>query len=150
MIINDSNINSKMLFIIKTAKDLYDKTIEDSAKKCKISKKEADILLFFSNNKQFDNASSVVLYRGFSKAYVSKALTLLEKRGLVELVGDSNDKRCQHVIIKKEANKKIKILKDGQRQFFETLREGITEEEFLLHVSIIEKISKNIIKKMKG
>ena len=96
---NNDKENSKILFYIKMSKELYDIMIEEEAKKCGITKQEAHVLLFFSNNPNFSNATDVVCYRGFSKAYVSKAIKSLEERKFIKIVNSDIDKRYQHILI---------------------------------------------------
>lgn len=143
-------VGSKMLFFSKISKELYEQIIEKKAKECGISKQEANVLLFFSNNKEFDKATDAVTYRGFSKAYVSKALATLIKRDFVEVYCDSIDKRYQRIIILDKANPVLSVLKEAQRDYFLSLSEGISDEEFLIHAKIIDKIAENIKNKMKG
>lgn len=147
--VND-NVNSKMLLYAKMSKELYDNMIEEEARKCGISKQEAHILLFFWNNPNFSNARDAVIYRRFSKAYVSKAIALLEGREFVSLISDSIDKRYQHIIINDKAKNVIIKLKSVQDEYYNSLKEGISSEEFITYIKVIDKIALNISKKMKG
>ncbi len=147
--INDK-VNSKMLFFSKMSKELYDSMIEKEAKRCGISRQEAHVLLFFSNNCEFSSAKDAVIYRGFSKSYVSKALSILEKRGFVKIENDDNDRRYQHIIINDSAKGILEQLRAVQKEYFLILKEGISEEDFLVHVKVIDKIADNVLNKMKG
>lgn len=149
IIMNDRN-SSKMLSFAKLSRDLYESKIGKKAKEYGISKQEADVLLFFGNNKEFDRACDAVTYRGFSKAYVSKALSLLIKRGYVDVSNDSCDKRYQRIVINDSANLLLESLRSAQDDFFSCLSEGISEEEFMIHIKVIDKIAQNIVNKMKG
>jgi len=141
---------SKMLFWAKISRELYDSTIEKAARSCGISKKEADVLLFFYNNQGFANAKDAVIYRGFSKSYVSKALTLLAKRGFITVSDDSTDKRYQKIVICDRAKPVLAFLRKVQREYFSSIHEGISEEDFLTHIKVMEKMVKNMTDKMKG
>lgn len=147
---NNDRENSKMLFYIKISKELYDSMIEDEAKRCGISKQEAHVLLFFSNNPNFSNATDVVCYRGFSKAYVSKAIKSLEERKFIKIVNSEIDKRYQHILINSIAYDIVDKLKKVQNKYFLLLKKGISDDEFSIYLKVIGKIAENVMNKMKG
>lgn len=147
---NNDKENSKILFYIKMSKELYDIMIEEEAQKCGITKQEAHVLLFFSNNPNFSNATDVVCYRGFSKAYVSKAIKSLEERKFIKIVNSDIDKRYQHILINSIAYDIVDKLKKVQNEYFLLLKNGISDKDFLIHLKVIDKIAKNVMNKMKG
>ena len=142
--------NLKMLFYIKMSKDLYDSMIEEEARKCGITKQEAHVLLFFSNNPNFSNATDAVCYRGFSKAYVSKAIKFLEERRLIKIINSDTDKRYQHILINSIAYDIVDKLKKVQNKYFLLLKKGISDDEFSIYLKVIGKIAENVMNKMKG
>ena len=142
--------NSKMLFYIKMSKDLYDSMIEEEARKCGITKQEAHVLLFFSNNPNFSNATDAVCYRGFSKVYVSKAIKFLEERRLIKIINSDTDKRYQHILINSIAYDIVDKLKKVQNKYFLLLKKGISDDEFSIYLKVIGKIAENVMNKMKG
>ena len=142
--------NSKMLFYIKMSKDLYDSMIEEEARKCGITKQEAHVLLFFSNNPNFSNATDAVCYRVFSKDYVSKAIKFLEERRLIKIINSDTDKRYQHILINSIAYDIVDKLKKVQNKYFLLLKKGISDDEFSIYLKVIGKIAENVMNKMKG
>ena len=77
-------------------------------------------------------------------------MAILSKRGLVTVFNDSHDKRYQRIVINDSANVFLDSLRDAQNEFFSCLSEGISNEEFLTHIKVIDKIAYNIINRMKG
>ena len=146
----DGRSNSKMLYFLKISRDYYERLIEEKAIECGISKQEADLLLFFSNNLEFDRACDAVNYRGFSKAYVSKALSLLSKRGFIEVCYDEFDKRYQRIVILDSANEIINELKGVQSRFYQCLHKGISKKDFETYLSVVDKIAQNVVNDMRG
>ena len=129
---------SELLYFFKKIKDEYDKKIEEAALEIALTKPEADLLLFLSNNPSYNTARDAVVYRGFSKAYVSKALNSLYKKNYISLKQDVVDKRYQHILINK-----VKILQNTQEKVFQEHTKNITEEEKKLFIEIINKMFKN-------
>lgn len=146
----DDRCNSKMLYFLKVSRDYYERLIEDKAKECGISKQEAYVLLFLSNNTEFNRACDIVNFMGFSKAYVSKAVTFLVKKGYVEVCNDDADKRYQRIIVLDKASDAIKVLKSAQNNFYSCLCKGISREEFNIYLSVVSKAVQNVINNMKG
>lgn len=143
--------NTTFFNMIKRLKDLYDSFIYRSAKECNLTKKEADVLLFLYNNKNCDTAKDIINKRGFSKAYVSKAITLLEKKRYIVIENDKLDKRYQRIRLNYDSiNEIIPVLKRTQEDFLSIITKGITNEELEIHKKIIDKIFDNIVENGKG
>lgn len=134
---------SELLYFFKKIKDEYDKKIEEAALEITLTKPEADLLLFLSNNPSYNTARDAVVYRGFSKAYVSKALNSLYKKNYISLKQDVVDKRYQHIFINENIINKVKILQNTQEKVFKEHTKNITEEEKKLFIEIINKMLKN-------
>lgn len=134
---------SELLYFFKKIKDEYDKKIEEAALEIALTKPEADLLLFLSNNPSYNTARDAVVYRGFSKAYVSKALNSLYKKNYISLKQDVVDKRYQHIFINENIINKVKILQNTQEKVFKEHTKNITEGEKKLFIEIINKMFKN-------
>lgn len=134
---------SELLYFFKKTRDEYDKKIEEAAFEIALTKPEADLLLFLSNNPSYNTARDAVVYRGFSKAYVSKALNSLYKKNYISLKKDVVDKRYLHIFINENIINKVKILQNTQEKVFQEYTKNITEEEKNLFIEIINKMVKN-------
>lgn len=135
---------SELLYFSKKSRDNYDKKIEESASEIGLTKPEADMLLFLVNNPEYNTARDAVYYRGFSKAYVSKALTLLIQKKYISIEHDVVDKRYQHITIKDNIINKVRILQNTQEEIINSYMKNITEEEKKLFIQIINKMVKNM------
>lgn len=135
---------SKLMVFMKKTKDKVDIEISKVANNIGISKQEAEVLLFLSNNSKLDRGCDMVEIRGFSKAYVSKAVGKLLKKGHISFETDEKDRRYQHIIINESAIKIIHELKKIEKIVFRNLWQGITDEERKTFYSVIEKMTNNI------
>ncbi len=134
----------KILYTIKIASDYYDRVIEDYIKNMDISKCEADILLFFYNNPSCLNAKDAVKIRGFSKSYVSKAVSSLLKKGYISIYLDNKDKRYQKLSIDSKSDELISLLAFKQQEVFKQFFNGIEKDDFNIFLSVMKKIESNI------
>ena len=134
---------TKMLYAIKHINDFYNKICTETADKCGISKAEADILIFLNNNPACDSAKDIVKLKGFSKAYVSKAVEPLLAKGLISIKVDEEDRRCQHLKITAKANPILLNLKEMQQNFFKKITDGISQEDIETHLHVINRFSEN-------
>ena len=139
----NNEVFKKLLYLSSKSQDLYSKKISSCASSCGISKAEADVLLFFGNNPEFTNACDAVNYRRFSKAYVSKALSLLAQRSFITITVNSADKRYQQISINSSAKKTLKRLQDCQISYINSIKSGISDNEFNTFVKVIDKIVDN-------
>lgn len=143
-------MNSKVEFfevlkIIRMSADNYGKIISEEAKKLGITKSEADVLLFFSNNPDCINAKDAVFNEKISKAYVSKAIALLLEKNYITLSIDEFDKRYQKIVITNNASEIVEKLNYVQQCFFKTLKSNINSNDFLKFFEVLKIIEKNIL-----
>ena len=134
--------------LAKTAK-LYELKLQPVMQKYDLLKIEIDVLMFLYNNPQFDKASDIVKIRGIAKSHVSKAIDLLYKKGLVDIIQDKMDKRIHHLIILNKANQ---IIKEGQRcqkEFYDVFFKNMSVEEIELIKSFFHKMNENVKEELK-
>ena len=141
----NNQIFRKLLYLSSKFHNLYSDVIGSCANSCGISRAEADVLLFFGNNPQFTNACDAVNYRRFSKAYVSKALSSLSKRNFITITANSNDRRYQQISINDCAKQTLEKLQDCQMDYINSLKTGISDEDFKTFIKVIDKIADNYL-----
>ena len=141
----DKKTLGKLLYLTKKSRNDFERVLEDKARECGITKPEADVLLFFSNNKEFDNAKDAVIYRGFSKSYVSQALKELEQKNYITIKVDETDKRYQHIIINECASSIVSKLHDVQKKHMTFLKRNIDPDDFKIFMKVMNQIVDNML-----
>lgn len=132
----------------KKINQLYQQMLQIEAKKLDLSSAEANVLLFLANSPERCTARDACYYRGFSKAYVSKAVEGLSRRGYLRATPTEEDRRLQWLTLQAEAQPVIAHLRDMQQAFLQTLTEGLRPEEEALLWQVMERISNNLSKKI--
>ena len=103
-----------------------------------------DILLFLNNNPQYDTAKDIVEVRGIAKSYVSKSIDKLVEKKLLSVNVDKKDRRIIHLKVESSANTVIKEALEAQKNYVDTVYNGISKEEKDILKPIIYKMIKNI------
>ena len=140
---NSIKINPFML-LLKKISELYSAMVSKAAAECCISKQEADVLCFLTNNPQYDTARDISEYRGFSRAYISKAVELLADKGFIDITIDTDDRRFQHLSISEKAEFAVKHLMHMQQQFISILKNNIDDADINLLESIMFRVTQNV------
>lgn len=138
---NDTYITS-IVKSTRRVRELYDDAISRAALQCGITKPEADVLLFLYNNPTLNTARDIVYYRGFSKAYVSKAVEPLLRRGYLTNVSDAQDRRKQLLSIS-GGEDLIERLHHAQEAFMDELTRGIPQGDLECFQRVSEEMLKN-------
>ena len=139
------NVNNSIFLIFNwKLKKSYEMMFHKASQELNLTQSEIDVLLFLSNNRQFDTASEIVRYRVMSKSMISKSVDSLHRKGLIYYVVDEDDKRCIHLKIEPEALPTVKKLQELQKDFFEILTHDISEEEYRAMKTALEKMHRNI------
>lgn len=134
---------SGFLLFAKQIGDLYAAALADAAGAVGLTKQEADVLLFLANNPELDTASDVAKYRGFSRAYVSKAVEALLGRSLIEVSVAREDRRVQRLLLAPSAREKAASLQRAQTAFFARMTQGVPQEELSVCAAVLEHMMRN-------
>ena len=138
------NNTTEVLMATSMFGKLYTKKILEVAGKYNMNKVEVDILLFLNNNPQYDTAKDIVEVRGIAKSYVSKSIDKLVEKKLISLNVDKKDRRIIHLKVESSANTVIKEALEAQKNYVDTVYNGISKEEKDILKPIIYKMIKNI------
>ena len=138
------NNTTEVLMATSMFGKLYTKKILEVASKYNMNKVEVDILLFLNNNPQYDTAKDIVEVRGIAKSYVSKSIDKLVEKKVLSLNVDKKDRRIIHLKVESSANTVIKEALEAQKNYVDTVYNGISKEEKDILKPIIYKMIKNI------
>lgn len=135
----------QLLYIIQKIKTLYEHLCADVMKKYKLTRSELDILLFLRNNPRYDTAKDIVEKRGLTKSHASMGIEKLIKKGLLDAIQDSQDKRKYHLVLLDDSKP---IIKDGlkvQRKFGKIIYKDFTDDELKQWKKYFKKMHINIL-----
>lgn len=135
-----------ILYSVKNINDLYYNLSVKVANECGITKPEADILAFLNNNPSCDTARDIVKLKGFSKAYVSKAVEALILKELIKVEIDKDDRRCQHLKLTEKSKPILIKLHDMQNEFIEKITNGIDQKNIEKYIEVMHLFSENALK----
>ena len=137
---------TEILYSVKNITDLYYNLSVEVANECGITKPEADILAFLNNNPSCDTAKDIVKLRGFSKAYVSKAVEPLILKELIKVEVDKDDRRCQHLKLTEKSKPIVIKLYNMQSEFVEKITKGIDPKDIEKYIEVMHLFSQNALK----
>ncbi len=131
-------------FILKKYNSMFD----DLSKEYKITQAEIDILAFLYNNPEYKYAQQLVDVRGISKAQVSIAIEKLVKKGLLIRKADSQNRRCNILLLTNKSDEIISKIRKIQNQFNGISKKEISEEEMEIFNKVLVQIYINLGGKM--
>lgn len=108
-----------------------------------LTKNEAIILMFLSNNQKHDKASDIIKIRGISKAHVCQSVDSLCKKGFLKTTCDKKDRRIQHLIIQESALDIVRKLNHERNSYFETIFYGLNERQKNDFIEMVKQVIKN-------
>jgi DNA-binding MarR family transcriptional regulator len=127
----------------QTAYHLYGRLFEPVLTRYGLTQMEMDILLFLSNNPQYDTAAELVAVRHLSKSQVSVSVDSLVRRGLLRRSPDSANRRVVHLAPEAAAGELVRAGQERQQLFFHTLLEGVSPEDQRRLEAILRQITDN-------
>lgn len=108
---------------------LYQVELEPVCRKFDLTRMELDILLFLANHPQFDTARDITQKRKLTKSHVSASVSRLVDQGYLSAAFEENNRKTVHLTILPASDRIIEAGREAQRQFFNALFKGFTEEE---------------------
>lgn len=130
--------------MMASAKKSYSKLLEPICREKELTRNELDVLLFLYNNPRYDRAADIVSRRGIAKSHVSLSVSTLEEKGLLVRRFDARDRRAAHLTLTPSGQEIAAEARCLQQNYFSSLYEGITREEFELWRRITQKVCDNI------
>ncbi len=137
----------ELIILSKKVHNSFEEKVSTWAKEYSLSKIEAETLVFLYYFPEKNRACDITFQRGFSKGHISKAINSLLEKKLITISLDGTDRRYQHIIIKDNAKSFIEGINALRKDYFLSLKEGLTDEEIETLLKIIRKITQNMQKK---
>ena len=109
---------------------------------------EVRVLLFFDNHGSNNTAKDLVRIFHYTKSNVSKAIDSLLLRGYLKKQYDDQDRRYIHLTVQPEAADVLEMARQCQRDMFQSVFRGISEEELQIVQKVAQKIHQNISEAM--
>lgn len=126
------------------AKKEYTRCLEPVCRDFRLTQNELAVLLFLNNNPGLDRAADIVSCRGIAKSHVSLAVSTLEARSILSRRFDASDRRACHLVLTEKGTEIAEAGTARQRQFFDALYTGISDQERAQMRAVIQKIMDNI------
>lgn len=130
--------------IMAKAQKGYARLLDPICKRYGLTRNELDVLLFLTNNPQYDRAVDIVNNRGLSKSHVSLSISGLEEKGLLQRQDDPSDKRTVHLKLTEAAAPIAETGRMAQTRFFKYLHQGVTQEQVEMMIAFARKVNENI------
>ena len=124
--------------------ELYENMVSPVCEKYELTYMEFTVLMFLTNNPQYDTATQIVKYRHLAKSHVSISIRSLQERGLVLGEHREGNHRTIHLSV---ADKARDIIADGrvaQGKFCEIVFAGFSKEEIEALHRFTEQVNRNI------
>ena len=93
------------------------------------------VLMFLSNNPDFDTARDIAYYKNSSKGLIAKSVEDLANQGYLILKKDEKDRRKIHLILSKKSKEVVERIRKCSKNFQDHLLEGVSKE----HLEILNK-----------
>ncbi len=93
------------------------------------------VLMFLSNNPDFDTARDIAYYKNISKGLIAKSVEDLANQGYLILKKDEKDRRKIHLILSKKSKEVVERIRKCSKNFQDHLLEGVSKE----HLEILNK-----------
>ena len=113
-------------------------------RKYQLTQAEIDVLMFLSNNPDFDTATDIVNRRGLTKSHVSIAVEHLVGRGYLNRVCDPENRKRIHLTVSSDASEIVQRGRAVQDTYMKTILHDVSEEDRQRFLRMVDQINDNI------
>lgn len=124
----------------------YNRAMEPVCQRWALTRAEADILRSLGLTPELDRVSDIVAVQSMTKSLVSMSIKHLEELGYVRRRPDENDRRIVHLELTEAAAPVVQDALQTQTAFYDTILEGVTQEELDLFLQLSQKVQRNLEK----
>lgn len=125
-------------------KQLLESRILCIREKYDLRKVDIEVLYYLSKCGERNTPTDIKDGSMLTKSHISQSVDMLQKRNLLELIPDSNDRRCIHLTLTEQAKAVVKDINEAWADLNRIVLEGVTEEEKELFQRVAAKISANM------
>lgn len=125
-------------------KQLLESRIAAIREKYELRKVDIEVLYYLSKCGERNTSTDIKAGSMLTKSHISQAVDCLQKKGLLELIPDENDRRCVHLAPTERARQIEMEIRAVWEDLYRTIFAGVTEEEQQMLHRIAVKISANM------
>ena len=108
---------------------------------------DVQILLYLKRAGEQNTSKDIMQMNMFTRGHISQSLSRLQKKGLVRMEQDQEDRRCTHnYLITEDASAVIRKIEKISKKIREIILDGVTQEEQKVFASVAQKMTHNIEK----
>lgn len=110
-------------------KRLYDSYLVESGEKLGLTLLEINIILFLANHTSYNTARDLCNMRMIPKSNASNGIRLLERKGMLRIEYDAENKKLHRLFLTEKANSAVEQVKAAQEEFMKELFGALDESE---------------------
>lgn len=107
---------------------------------------DVQILLYLKHAGEQNTSKDIMQMNMFTRGHISQSLSRLQKKGLVRMEQDQEDRRCTHNYLTEDASAVIRKIEKISKKIREIILDGVTQEEQKVFASVAQKMTHNIEK----
>ena len=107
---------------------------------------DVQILLYLKRAGEQYTSKDIMQMNMFTRGHISQSLSRLQKKGLVRMEQDQEDRRCTHNYLTEDASAVIRKIEKISKKIREIILDGVTQEEQKVFASVAQKMTHNIEK----
>lgn len=131
-------------------KQLLENRILEIREKYGLRKVDIQILYYLSKCGKENTSKDIHAGTKLTKGHISQAIDRMHKMDLLVFIPDENDRRCIHCALSQQADKVVEEIRGIVSDMYQTIFEGVTEEEKRVLANVALKIGKNMEKALRS
>lgn len=125
-------------------KRVFENRFDAVKKKYGVKKVDIEVLLYLRDHEEKNTPTDVFRNLGLNRGHVSQALDNLIKKGFVNAIPDSHDRRIMHYVVSDDAKSVVKDIDEVRIEFEEKMMEGISQHDLEIYKQVAVKIVENL------
>ena len=123
---------------------LYNRKIETLSEAHRLRKIDIDILFFLHKSGEHNTPKDISNLDLFNKGHISQSVDRLSKQGFLQVVQDTADRRCIHLLLTGQAVALVERIILLRKNMYDIILQDVTQEEREALRKVSRKVHANI------
>ncbi len=143
-IIERSEPAEKVMASAQQLRKAYEKACKETRQEYKLTQNEWEVMRFLWKNPEFNSARDIADSQSVSRSLVCKSVEALEKRRLLAVQPDAEDRRYVRLYLTEEARDILRQSFFQETEFLKMVFQNVSSEEQDLFFCVLGKIRENV------
>ncbi len=136
--------NVRYLSVFSDMMKKYQESCRSNLDGYRFTPNETAMMIYMLKHPDIDTAKDIARNLGISQSLICRSVDSLTRKGLIDVVKDSDDRRVNHLTLNIKDNSLRNTLLSMDPDFEKQMTEGVTDDDLVVFQRVISRMAENV------